>query len=35
LWPRGGALPWIMKIWFYDNNKLTSGFVGTKSFNPH
>ena len=22
---RGGVLRWIIKLWFYDNNKLTSG----------
>jgi len=22
---RGGALRWIIKLWFFDNNKLTSG----------
>jgi len=25
LWHRGGALRWIIKSWFHDNNKLTSG----------
>jgi len=25
LFNRGGVLRWIIKLWFYDNNKLTSG----------